>query len=155
MPLAKLKPNPWNPNTVNKPEMALLEESIRRSGFCFPLIVIKENEQSYMIIDGFHRHIVAKKLGMIHVPVVVLDEPISELMAVTIRFNRAKGTHQVDRMSNIVREMVYLGMSDGEIQKAVGMDRDELLRLKQNTGVAEIFKNHKYSQANEYEWQRG
>ena len=142
-----LKPNPWNPNKVAKPEMDLLEVSIRKSGFCFPLIVIKEDDMNYMIVDGFHRHLMAKKLKMSKVPVVILDEPMDELMNATIRFNRAKGTHQIDRMSNIVAELVYLGCNDIEISKNLGMDADEVLRLKQNTGIAEIFKNHEFSKS--------
>lgn len=147
MPLEYLKPNPWNPNKVAKPEMDLLEVSIKKSGFCFPLVVMKKDETSYIIVDGFHRHLIAKKLGMGVVPVVVLDEPIGELMNATIRFNRAKGTHQIDRMSNIVAELIYLGFNDAEISKNLGMDKDEILRLKQHTGIAEVFKDHTYSKA--------
>lgn len=145
--LEYLKPNPWNPNKVMKPEMDLLELSIKKSGFCFPLVVIKENETSYMIVDGFHRHLLAKKFKMEYVPVVILDEPISELMSATIRFNRAKGTHQIDRMSNIVAELVYLGMSNQEIAKNLGMDADEVLRLKQNSGIAALFKDKEFSKS--------
>lgn len=145
--LEYLKPNPWNPNKVMKPEMDLLELSIKKSGFCFPLVVIKESDTSYMIVDGFHRHLLAKKFKMEYVPVVILDEPVSELMSATIRFNRAKGTHQIDRMSNIVGELVYMGLSDKEIATNLGMDADEVLRLKQNTGIADIFKNEDFSTA--------
>lgn len=141
-----LQPNPWNPNKVAKPEMQLLETSIKKSGFCFPLIVIK-NKDKYMIVDGFHRHLIAQKLNMKQVPVVILDEPITELMAVTIRFNRAKGTHQIDQMSNIVADMIKYGCNDEEVSKNLGMDADEVLRLKQNSGIADIFKNHEYSKA--------
>jgi len=141
-----LQPNPWNPNHVSKPELDLLEISIRKSGFCFPLIVIKKSDTEYMIVDGYHRHILAKKLKMDVVPVVVLDEPVSELMSATIRFNRAKGTHQVDRMSNVVKEMICLGCSSNEIATNLGMDADEVLRLKQNTGIAELFKHVDYSE---------
>ena len=145
--LQYLKPNKWNPNKVAKPEMDLLRVSIKKSGFCFPLIVIKESTTSYMIVDGFHRHLLAKEFNMEFVPVVVLDEPLEELMAATIRFNRAKGTHQIDRMSNIVAEMTYIGCDIGEICKNLGMDADEVLRLKQNSGIAEIFKNHEFSKS--------
>ncbi|NCB46832.1 chromosome partitioning protein ParB [bacterium] len=141
-----LDPNPWNPNKVAKPEMELLELSIKKSGFCFPLIVI-ENNGRFMIVDGFHRHLLAKKLNMPLVPVVVLDEPMSELMAATIRFNRAKGTHQIDQMSNIVADMLQMGVADADVSKNLGMDADEVLRLKQNTGIAAIFKDHEYSKA--------
>jgi ParB-like chromosome segregation protein Spo0J len=140
-----LIPNPWNPNKVMKPEMDLLEISIRKSGFCFPLIVIKKDEYNHMIVDGFHRHLLAKKLKMPYVPAIILDEPISELMNCTIRFNRAKGTHQIDAMSQIVKDLIIQGCSDAEIAKNLGMDADEVLRLKQNSGIASIFKNVEYS----------
>jgi ParB-like chromosome segregation protein Spo0J len=142
-----LVPNPWNPNKVAKPEMDLLRTSIRKSGFCFPLIVIRESETRYMIVDGFHRQLIAKEFKMKQVPVVILDEPISELMACTIRFNRAKGTHQIDQMSNIVKDLVELGNDDKNISTNLGMDADEVLRLKQNSGVADLFKHHDYSKA--------
>lgn len=145
--LEYLKPNPWNPNKVMKPEMDLLELSVRKSGFCFPIVVIRENETSYMIVDGFHRHLVAKKLKMEFVPVVELDEPVSELMNATIRFNRARGTHQIDRMSNIVAELIEHGCSGEEIRKNLGMDADEVLRLKQNSGIASLFKDAEFSPA--------
>lgn len=145
--LEYLKPNPWNPNKVMKPEMDLLELSVRKSGFCFPIVVIRENEQSYMIVDGFHRHLVAKNLKMEYVPVVILDEPVDELMNATIRFNRARGTHQIDRMSNIVAELIESGCSCEEIRKNLGMDADEVLRLKQNSGIASIFKDTDFSPA--------
>lgn len=140
-----LQPNPWNPNKVAKPEMDLLRISILKSGFCFPLIVIKEHDLKYMIVDGFHRHQLALEFKMPQVPVIILDESIDELMNCTIRFNRAKGTHQIDRMSNIVAELCYLGCTDIEIAKNLGMDADEVLRLKQNSGIADIFKNHNFS----------
>ncbi len=149
--LEYLKPNPWNPNSVAKPEMDLLRVSIQKSGFCFPLIAIQESETSYMIVDGFHRHLIAREFGMEWVPVVILDEPISELMNATIRFNRAKGTHQADRMARCVAELIFLGCSDEEIAKNLGMDKDEVLRLKQATGLAEVFKDVEFSKA----WQPG
>ena len=145
--LEYLKPNPWNPNKVMKPEMDLLELSIKKSGFCFPLVVIKENDTSYMIVDGFHRNLVAKKLKMEYVPVVILDEPVDELMNATIRFNRARGTHQIDRMSNIVAELINDGCTGEEISKNLGMDADEVLRLKQNSGIASIFKDIEFTNA--------
>lgn len=145
IPTGYLVPNPWNPNKVAGPEMDLLRVSIQKSGFCFPLIVIKKSDTEYMIVDGFHRHLLAKEFAMPFVPVIILDEPISELMNATIRFNRAKGTHQIDRMSNIVRELIYLGCSDDDIARNLGMDKDEVLRLKQNTGIADLFKNVTYS----------
>lgn len=147
VPLYQLKPNPWNPNKVAKPELDLLRRSILKSGFCFPIIVIKDGENSYMIVDGFHRHLIARELRMSEVPVVILDDPPSELMSATIRFNRARGTHQVDQMSNIVADLVQMGLEDIDVCKNLGMDADEVLRLKQNSGIAEMFKDHKWSTA--------
>lgn len=150
--LSQLKPNPWNPNKVARPEMELLKTSIRKSGFCFPLVVMKESEESYMIVDGFHRHLVAKEFGMEYVPVVVLDESIDEYMNATIRFNRAKGTHQIIDMSKLVLDLVRLGNTDEEIAKNLGMDSDEVLRLKQISGLKEAFIGREFSKSwEEYE----
>ncbi len=143
--LEHLKPNPWNPNKVHKPEMELLRTSILKSGFCFPLIVMKESENSYMIVDGFHRHLMAKELGMEEVPVVVLDESIDEYMNATIRFNRAKGVHQIIDMSKLVIDLVRLGNTDEQICENLGMDKDEVLRLKQISGLKEAFIGRDFS----------
>lgn len=151
--LEYLKPNPWNPNKVARPEMELLKVSIRKSGFCFPLVVMKESDTSYMIVDGFHRHLIAKEFEMEYVPVVVLDESLDEYMNATIRFNRAKGTHQIIDMSKLVLELVRLGKTDEEISKNLGMDSDEVLRLKQISGLKEAFTNREFSKSwEEYEF---
>ena len=150
--LDQLKPNPWNPNKVAKPEMELLKVSIKKSGFCFPLVVMKESETSYMIVDGFHRHLVAKEFGMEYVPVVVLNESLDEYMNATIRFNRAKGTHQIIDMSKLVLDLVRLGKTDEEIATNLGMDSDEVLRLKQISGLKEAFLGKEFSKSwEEYE----
>jgi ParB-like chromosome segregation protein Spo0J len=145
--LEYLKPNPWNPNAVAKPELELLKLNIKKSGFCFPIVAIQESETSYMIVDGFHRHLAAQHFKMKYVPVVILDADVSELMSATIRFNRARGTHQINQMSNIVADLVNLGMEDFEIAKNLGMDADEVLRLKQNSGMPDLFSKHDYSAA--------
>ncbi len=107
----------------------------------------------YEIVDGFHRYTVMLKYKDIYereggyLPVSVIDKPISERMASTIRHNRARGTHNIDLMSNIVAELVEMGKSDAWIARHLGMDVDEILRLKQITGLADLFKDHEYSQA--------
>jgi hypothetical protein len=68
-------------------------------------------------------------------------------MAATIRFNRARGTHQIDQMANIVADLCGMGLDDCEIAKSLGMDADEVLRLKQASGIADLFIDHKYSPA--------
>ena len=107
----------------------------------------------YIIVDGFHRYrimldyqdIYDREMGML--PVSVIDKPIDQRMASTIRHNRARGSHNVDLMSNIVKELHELGRSDSWIAKHLGMDRDEVLRLKQITGLAALFKDIDFGKA--------
>ena len=112
-----------------------------------------KDDDMYEIVDGFHRYTVMLKYKDIYereggyLPVSVIDKPISERMASTIRHNRARGTHNIDLMSNIVAELVEMGKSDAWIARHLGMDVDVILRLKQITGLADLFKDHEYSQA--------
>jgi len=141
--------NDYNPNSVAPPEMKLLEISINTDGFTQPIVTWKTDE-GYEVVDGFHRHKVGKKLGMSHLPVVVLnDENTSkeERIAATIRHNRARGKHQVKAMSDIVVELSRRNWSDERIARELGMDADEVLRLKQITGLAELFQDGDFSQA--------
>ena len=107
----------------------------------------------YEIVDGFHRYTVMLKHKDIYqrekglLPVSVIDKPIGERMASTIRHNRARGSHDLDLMSNIVRELVDMGKSNAWIMKHLGMDADEVIRLKQITGLADLFKNDDFSAA--------
>ena len=115
---------------------------------------IADND-TYEIVDGFHRYttmlrhkdIYEREGGMM--PVVVIEKDISNRMASTIRHNRARGSHSIELMSNIVSELTKSGMSDAWILKNIGMDADELLRLKQLSGLAELFKNKPYTEAEE------
>ena len=111
------------------------------------------SRSKYIIVDGFHRYrvmldhrdIYDREKGML--PVTVIDKPLDERMASTIRHNRARGSHNVDLMSNIIRELHDLGRSDQWISKHLGMDEDEILRLKQITGLAELFRDVEFGQA--------
>ncbi len=154
VPVEKIKPNTYNPNSVAPPEMKLLYESIKIDGYTMPIVCYynKENDL-YVIVDGFHRYrvimehpdIFEREKGSL--PVSVIDKPIDQRMASTIRHNRARGSHSVDLMSNIVKELHELGRSDAWISKHLGMDRDEILRLKQITGLAALFKDVKFGEA--------
>lgn len=154
VPIDKIKANAYNPNSVAPPEMKLLELSIWEDGYTMPVVCyyIPESD-TYEIVDGFHRYTILKTSKRIYerengmLPVVVIDKPISERMASTIRHNRARGTHDVDLMSNIVSELVECGKSDTWISKKLGMDADELLRLKQITGIAALFKDRNFSKS--------
>lgn len=154
VPLEKIRPNVYNPNAVAPPEMKLLYESIKEDGYTMPIVCYYSKEKDiYVIVDGFHRYrimmefqdIYEREKGMI--PVSVIDKPIDHRMASTIRHNRARGSHNVDLMSNIVKELHEIGRSDAWISRHLGMDRDEILRLKQITGLSALFRDVKFGQA--------
>jgi len=141
--------NDYNPNVVAPPEMKLLERSIACDGFTQP-IVVWEVEDGYEVVDGFHRHLVGKKLGMTRLPVVVINTDRtdrSDRIASTIRHNRARGKHLVDGMSEIVQELARRNWSDEKIGRELGMEPDEVLRLKQISGLAEMFADEEFSEA--------
>jgi ParB-like chromosome segregation protein Spo0J len=141
--------NDYNPNKVAPPEMKLLEVSIKTDGYTQPIVVWK-TEYGYEVVDGFHRCEVGKRFGYSHLPVVVLNEENTtreERIAATIRHNRARGKHQVKAMSDIVVELSRRNWSDERISKELGMDADEVLRLKQITGLAELFADEEFSEA--------
>lgn len=145
----KVYANDYNPNKVAPPEMKLLEHSIREDGFTQP-IVVWLTDDGFEVVDGFHRHLVGKSLGLSHLPVVVINENRSDRtdrIAATIRHNRARGKHQISAMSDIVVELSRRNWSDKRIAKELGMDADEILRLKQITGLAELFAEEEFSEA--------
>jgi len=138
--------NDYNPNIVSKPELDLLKLSILQNGFCFPIVVIQEKNDKYCIVDGFHRYIVMKNiLNQKKIPAIILDHNISERITATVQFNRARGNHQILDMTKLVIKLIKHGMSDEEIMEKLGMDFEELFRLKQMTGLKEAFKNKDFS----------
>lgn len=142
--------NNYNPNSVPKHNMELLQQSIIDNGFCFPVVTIwDEDLEKYVIIDGFHRYTICSPewLDITQIPIVVLKHDINKRMAATIQFNRARGVHQVELMSDLVRSLIQQGQSEEEICKHLGMEAEEVLRLKQITGIAEIFSNGDYSRS--------
>lgn len=154
VPVEKIKPNTYNPNAVAPPEMRLLYDSIKADGYTMPIVCYYDKEEDiYIIVDGFHRYrimleyrdIYEREKGML--PVSVIQKPLDQRMASTIRHNRARGNHNVDLMSNIIKELHELGRSDAWISKHLGMDKDEILRLKQITGLAALFKDVNFGKA--------
>lgn len=152
VPLDKIQANAYNPNVVAPPEMELLELSIWEDGYTMPCVCYYLPEEDlYEIVDGFHRYMVMTKSKRIRnrekglLPVVVISKDISNRMASTIRHNRARGTHNIALMTNIVGELKNSGMSDAWIMKNIGMDKDELLRFKQVSGLASLFADKKFS----------
>ena len=154
VPFEKIVPNTYNPNTVAPPEMRLLYDSIKEDGYTMPIVCYYAKKRDvYIIVDGFHRWRVMKDYRDIYerengmLPVSVIDKPISNRMASTVRHNRARGKHQIQEMSKIVLELKRRNWSDAKIAKNLGMDPDEVLRLSQVGGLADLFKDRNFSEA--------
>ena len=147
--------NDYNPNTVAPPEMELLHTSIEEDGYTQP-IVVYQHDGIYEVVDGFHRNRVGKECKDIqerihgYLPVTIINDDRHEKadrIASTIRHNRARGKHRVEAMSDIVIELKRRNWSDKKIGKELGMDPDEVLRLTQITGLAEMFADKDFSEA--------
>ena len=154
IPFDKIIANEYNPNVVAPPEMKLLELSIRMDGYTQPIVAYYDEENDeYIVVDGFHRNRVGKEVKDIkeriygHLPIVVIDKSLAERMTSTIRHNRARGTHAIVPMSKLVEHLVFLGYSDKKIAEQLGMEKDEVLRLKQITGLGVLFKDRDFSKA--------
>ncbi len=150
----KVQANDYNPNKVAPPEMRLLELSIKQDGYTQPIVAYYDKKQDkYIIVDGFHRHRVGKESKDVkervkgYLPLVVIDKPLKERIASTIRHNRARGTHEILPMAKIVEKLYFSGWSDKRIAEELGMEKDEILRLKQFTGLGSLFAGRKYSRA--------
>lgn len=145
--------NEYNPNKVASPEMKLLYLSIKLDGYTQPIVAYRLENGKYEIVDGFHRNRVGKEYEDIknrlhgYLPIVVIDKPLDERMGSTIRHNRARGTHQIKSMSEIVVDLSKEGWTDEEICEKLGMEMDEVLRLKQISGLKEAFANHDFSKS--------
>lgn len=148
VPREQVQANNYNPNNVPRDKMKLLEQSIIDNGFCFPIVTIwSEDDGKYIIIDGFHRYTICQPewLDINPVPIVVLEHNINQRMAATIQFNKARGVHQVDLDADVVKCLLEQGMTEEEVSKHLGLDRDTVLRYKQMTGIIDLFKNVDYT----------
>jgi len=148
--------NDYNPNSVAPPEMELLRLSIANDGYTQPIVSMENNDGNREVIDGFHRNRVGKECKDIqervqgYLPVVTIRESQSDInnrVASTIRHNRARGKHKVESMSDIVVDLKKRNWSDEKISKELGMDRDEVLRLSQISGLIELFNDKDFSTA--------
>ncbi|HBF1820609.1 TPA: ParB-like nuclease domain-containing protein [Clostridioides difficile] len=146
-----IEANSYNPNRVATPEMNLLHESIKADGYTQPIVGYEYDKNRIEIVDGYHRNRVGKEYKDInekvhnYLPVAIIDKPIEERMTSTIRHNRARGQHTIFGLSNMVLELTKAGWSDERICKAFGMEFEEVLKLKQSTGVKDSFINHEFS----------
>ena len=156
VPVENIEANDYNPNSVATPEMNLLYQSILIDGYTMPIVCYFDKDRDkYIIVDGFHRYTIMKKHKDIFdrengmMAVSIIEKDISDRMASTIRHNRARGSHDIDLMSNIIANMHNLGKSDKWISEKLGMQIDEIIRLKQVSGLAELFKDKEFTENHE------
>jgi len=149
-----IKANDYNPNNVALKELELLHKSISHDGYTQPIVTIYDEEtKKYIIVDGFHRYYVQRvhddilKKNKGFLPVTVINSDINDRMASTIRHNRARGKHSINGMSTIVFNMLDNGWTDTQICEELGMEAEELIRLKHITGFSKLFENEKYRRA--------
>ena len=155
IPIEQVHANNYNPNSVATQEMKLLYVSVKKDGYTQPVVTIyDEKKDRYVIVDGFHRYSIMRRYKDIYascegkLPCVVLkNKTMNDLMASTIRHNRARGKRSVTGMSNIVMEMLMNGASDLEVCNNLGLEAEELVRLKYITGYAKLYENNEYSRA--------
>jgi ParB-like chromosome segregation protein Spo0J len=152
--IEKVTPNDYNPNSVANIEMGLLYTSILHDGYTQPIVTIYDSEKDmYTIVDGFHRYFTCKNNEDIRnrnqgcVPIVVINKDINDRMASTVRHNRARGSHSVSGMSNMVFKMLENGWKDNDICNELGMQPEELLKLKHITGFSKLFESVEYKKA--------
>lgn len=154
VPIEKVTANDYNPNTVAANEMRLLYVSIEHDGYTQPVVTVRDDDRGlFVIVDGFHRYLTLKTspdlLERTHgrLPIVVIDKPENDRMASTVRHNRARGKHSVDGMADMVFQMLDNGWNDEAICAELGMEADELVRLKHVTGFSKLFESVEYRKA--------
>lgn len=155
VPAETVEANDYNPNVVAPPEMKLLKLSVEADGYTQPIVTYQINGHRE-VVDGFHRKRVGTEVktikqrcrGYLPVTTIRVDRTNREdRIAATIRHNRARGRHLVDNMSEIVVELSRRNWSDEKIGRELGMEPDEVLRLKQISGLAEMFADREFSEA--------
>ncbi|MBC1817147.1 IbrB-like domain-containing protein [Listeria seeligeri] len=147
--IQKVVANDYNPNKVAPPEFELLVKSIEEDGMTQPVVTYYDQDNDkYIVVDGFHRYracLEVFKAG--EIPVVTIEKDLSNRMASTVRHNRARGTHQIQSMADLVVKLANDGWKDDEIGNHLGMDLEEIIKLKQATGLREAFSNHVFSKS--------
>jgi hypothetical protein len=154
IPIDKVVANDYNPNSVATNEMKLLYTSIKHDGYTQPVVAIHDKEQDkYVIVDGFHRYLVMRTYKDIqettdsHLPIVVISSDVNDRMASTVRHNRARGKHSLDGMASMVFKMLDNGWEDAQICNELGLEVEELIRLKHITGFSKLFENVEYKKS--------
>ena len=153
VPVESVTGNDYNPNKVAPPEMQLLKLSIRKDGVTMPIVVAQDGQGGSVVVDGFHRTTVVKTCKDVndslggYLPVVQLNKTIENRITSTVRHNMARGSHQVELTAKLVTSLKKHNWSNARIGLELGMDPDEVLRMKQITGLAEAFADREFSMA--------
>lgn len=146
VPIDHLFANDYNPNRMPSLEMAMLKDCIATYGFLFPIVTTwDESKNMYRIVDGYHRYEDLRKMGVREVLITCREWKYYECLQLTVLMNRIKGMHQVEGMSDLVVLLRDHGLTDSEISKSLAMEAEELMRLLNQLGIADAFKNHEYS----------
>lgn len=153
VPAEDVEGNDYNPNKVAPPEMRLLRLSIEKDGVTMPVVVADKAEGGHVVVDGFHRTTLCKTAKSIreslggYLPVVRLNKAVEDRITATVRHNMARGSHQVELTAKLVTALKKHNWTNERIGIELGMDPDEVLRLKQITGLAEAFADQDFSRA--------
>jgi ParB-like chromosome segregation protein Spo0J len=148
----KVSPNDYNPNSTAGKEMSLLYISIKEDGVTMPVVTIQDGD-GFTIVDGFHRYFTCKTMEDLkkrmngYLPITVINKSLEERIAATVRHNRARGSHSVQGMSNLVFKMLKEGVSDEQICNKLGLDATELIKLKHITGYSKLYEDAEYGKA--------
>lgn len=154
--ITRVQANDYNPNAVAGQEMKLLHTSISSDGYTQPVVTMYDPDAAggqgrYIIVDGFHRYTTMRMYQDIadassgYLPVVVIEKSIADRIASTVRHNRARGKHSVQGMGSLVFQMLEAGESDTEICNKLGLEAEELARLKHITGYSKLYANVEFS----------
>lgn len=151
MPATDLKANDWNPNRVFSPELRLLELNLLTIGWVQPILA----NTNLLVIDGFHRWRLSQDSKQItarwggKVPVAVLEMDDDEAMALTVRMNRAKGTHTAIHMHKLVARLLHEHSWTRErVSKAIGATLKEVdVLAKEGVFAMKDIANWAYSKA--------
>ena len=156
LPSEDVQGNDYNPNRIAPPEMRLLEISIAADGYTQPVVGYQNGDKAVEVVDGFHRARIGKESSTVrqrvhgYLPCSIIRPDRAgrnNRIAATIRHNRARGVHGILPMTDVVAELLRRGWTDTEVARELGMDADEVLRFKQNTGLPELFATSEWSRA--------
>ncbi|MCC4791001.1 chromosome partitioning protein ParB [Vibrio splendidus] len=154
IPLDEIEANQYNPNKMAPPESKLLKTSMEKNGLTMPILVNRLNTsvKKYVVIDGFHRYQLLLNHPELqtltgYIPAVVLNLPEENCISTSVRHNLARGSHQVELIADLIIQLKEMGWANHKICYELGMDKDEVLRLQQVTGLAAAFKDQEFSQS--------